>query len=52
MTKKTFGDGFRYGLGLWLARLIVTIIGVVAGACLFALTLDLLDVLMRWLGLY
>lgn len=51
MPRRPFLAGFRYGLGLWLARLL-GLAACLLAACLLVVALNLLDILLRWLGWY
>lgn len=46
-----FTTGFRFGLGLWLARLL-GLAACLLTAVVLVIALNLLDILLRWLGCY
>jgi hypothetical protein len=49
--RRTFSQGFQYGLGLWLARMLVTLAAIPGAACLLLLALRAIDILLVGLGL-
>jgi hypothetical protein len=49
--RRTFSEGFHYGLGLWLARMMITMMAIPATACLLSLALRAIDILLSGLGL-
>jgi hypothetical protein len=49
--RRTFSQGFQYGLGLWLARMLVTLAAIPGAACLLLLALRAIDIFLVGLGL-
>jgi len=46
----SFSAGFRYGLGLWAARLLITIVALPPAACLLALLVTVMECVFRSWG--
>ena len=47
---KGFSAGFRYGCGLWAARLVITMLALPAAACLFAVVTAVVEMVFRACG--